>query len=42
MIQPESGLPKMPATGIADMNIAITRARRCDGNQYVQYRITPG
>lgn len=33
MIQPESGLPKMPATGIADMNIAITRALRWEGNQ---------
>lgn len=42
MIQPDSGLPKMPATGMADMNMAITRARRCAGNQYVQYRITPG
>ena len=42
MIQPDSGLPKMPDTGIADMNTAMIFARRCDGNQYVRYRITPG
>ena len=33
MIQPDSGLPKMPATGIADMNTAMIRARRCAGYQ---------
>ncbi len=33
MIQPDSGLPKMPDTGIADMNTAMIFARRCDGNQ---------
>jgi hypothetical protein len=36
MIQPERGLPKMPASGMADMNIATTRARRRDGNQRVR------
>ena len=33
MIQPDSGLPKMPETGIADMNTAMILARRCAGNQ---------
>ncbi|MNU09058.1 hypothetical protein D3C72_2554110 [compost metagenome] len=33
MIQPESGLPNMPATGMPDMNSAIILARRSAGNQ---------
>ena len=33
MIQPDKGLPKMPATGIADMKTAMILARRCAGYQ---------
>jgi len=35
MIQPESGLPNTPEIGIAAMKTVMTRARRCDGNQFV-------
>ena len=33
MIQPESGLPKIPESGIAVMKMAVTLARRAAGNQ---------
>src|SRR5437764_1444819 len=33
MIHPDSGLPKIPATGMADMNRAMIFARRLAGNQ---------
>ncbi|MOA67108.1 hypothetical protein D3C78_1941300 [compost metagenome] len=33
MIQPDSGLPNMPAMGMPDMNSAIILPRRLAGNQ---------
>ena len=32
----------MPEIGIADMNKATMRARRCEGNQKVRYKMMPG
>ncbi len=42
MIQPESGPPTTPATGMPIMKSAFMRPRRVPGYQYVRYSTMPG